>query len=1635
MNNPYFLDMHRRALAGTMYGTNGLVKVDVVDDEVKYILNTTGKMFPSMEEAFLEVAKTGATTFARITDSLETSSENLRGLGGWRSRLKEIRIQLSADTDLAKSLGVTDPSKLFFEVGSFKMPMGKKQTTKSVVDQIASGLIIPDDGAFNVIRMFEGTYGQNPVELSLDQISRILMATSGGAGGFIGTNELIKGLNAVDEFGRPIAADKIGSLFQKLGKRLKGFTALKDVSLAGDDLADMLSGFGVGGIKSKVLDESNVRVFNVAEELGLVARYMVSQGIVDQADTLTDDVLKQAFSIERLRGLDRYANYSEQQLSRISSELLDFYTGNGAITSLAEKIKNSKITSMADFSIAEKANLLEGKIKASYDGTSVINSRFINTMKNLMQKELDELSKGVADGSVGMEALARISELESQLQNLRSGNLEAITGRVSMNLMEGNNIVSRTIKAVFDSAGFRPSLKDYAILTTDVALKKEAAMMGQQSAINLVLQGEPSSLVYQDPLMPAFHYGLFDKDFEKAQEARTARIMQDYRAAVETGEIKQSLRRQIFKDAGMDIDGLPAVVRNQRARQRLFAQKLREAIESGTDVRTMPVLLNYLKAHTESQLQRFKDGMFQPALEDTFRFALDTEESFYAGRAAKGTQGARLGAGFVDITFKSLSGEDTTLQAVNFQIQGHKMLFGGDAASIFKHSLGGFDLDDKGIVMPRIFKDAGGKERLGSFIFRQPTGEAEFIFGKTNFGNVDTISAFLGENDYFGNAIDDLIKSTKTDTVEYKAYNILRDVLGGEKRQGIEERIQRIISTDPLDIATKVSGGQSAIEDAIIEVMKKASESGMYQYQTIDLARLFASRKSGDPAAGIALTKDVLDRLISSGVSTKEEKFLVEQYRDGVIRRAFIEEGAFGVDDSFRASIKNAVGESIYNSQLLGKQTSNEFLGELGRIMEAANMSNQRQLLTNIQAAIEVTYGNKARDAVKFSDSIGTYINRLTIAAAGTNQMQDILNASNLSAAAKKAITDRMTLAIAPSDVVDLIVNLGGNEGVGLERSAEVMRAFFENQYDREAAARAIAKITGLTEEKGISLVNAVGQQMIENKGALMADLRLTSLLNMSDSVSEAERKSLIAGIDQEILRQRLSGEDVSNFIGSFQRQYRESLIQRGLYDPRTGKFSTGVSQQILDDYNTVSSLGKGSYAQQQENLIAYLGLGEDSAYAPLSKAARQGRLAKEAVDAETGRLLSKTQTAFASEINMSADASQIADNILQRYATLLSDNESQLSSILGESEAVNEIFKGQKRLALMNIHDEIYALMHAAAANNAGVTMADIVDNMDFLTSSRYTHLRRIMNGVGFGQTENVLIDLFQGANDARRLKAMNKRGLTEQLLDQYDEMISVMKSSEETKNLLMDNFVRNIERIKTLQTDGKLSSELVSQAAAIYQFNYRGTEDFTALGLGAKDTQMIRNLIAASEARRRLDETGIGELLSFAKGGDAGDFAPTRILSSEDIDAATLVGDSAPELKNTATYKRITESWREGQLGEAFKNPVIRKSAYAALALVGASFIYQARKDRTQDEMTGPPLLPGGSAYEGMPQRQPQIPQPSMFSGYNQGTSYQINIEGSQEQIDSFSSVTGGSVNSTIYKGLPQLGRDPYSLLAGSF
>jgi hypothetical protein len=483
--------------------------------------------------------------------------------------------------------------------------------------------------------------------------------------------------------------------------------------------------------------------------------------------------------------------------------------------------------------------------------------------------------------------------------------------------------------------------------------------------------------------------------------------------------------------------------------------------------------------------------------------------------------------------------------------------------------------------------------------------------------------------------------------------------------------------------------------------------------------------------------------------------------------------------------------------------------------------------------------------------------------------------------------------------------------------------------------------------------------------------------------------------------------------------------------------FVQGTDQAIIDDFNRFDRMAKGSKDEVLTNLIDFMGLGAENKYGVLSRVAKVGLETKQALDAETARVGARATTSFVGEMNLSADAQQLSENILKSYISMLEEKSDDLNILTKNDDELSEFFKTKKSRTLMEINDKVYAMIYKAAEINEGVTVGQLADNMEFMMNSRYPRLRALMTAQIFGEKVNNIGEMFFGAQQSRRLRNAQRQGRSLDLVGSYNSMVDSMKADSATKKTILDQMIENHERFKRISVASTLSDESITAAAAIYEFSEK--KDYSMLELSQENERLVRDLIADSQAKRFIDESGIDELLSFGRSPAQG-LAPSNIddiLDPEQIRSITLgqqIGDDQGVV-NPSTYRRITDNWKDSKLYEAFGDPIVKRSSYALVGLIAASLLYSGARDRSQDDMSGPPLLPGGSSYEQMAQRQANLPDVSMFSSYNQGTSYSVNLEGSQDQIDSFSAVAGGNGSSTIYRGIPQLGRDPYPTLAGSF
>jgi hypothetical protein len=340
--------------------------------------------------------------------------------------------------------------------------------------------------------------------------------------------------------------------------------------------------------------------------------------------------------------------------------------------------------------------------------------------------------------------------------------------------------------------------------------------------------------------------------------------------------------------------------------------------------------------------------------------------------------------------------------------------------------------------------------------------------------------------------------------------------------------------------------------------------------------------------------------------------------------------------------------------------------------------------------------------------------------------------------------------------------------------------------------------------------------------------------------------------------------------------------------------------------------------------------------------------------------------------------------------------------------------------------------------------TVQDILDNMERLTNtSRFRRTRGyegLLSGTG---DENDIKNLVYGSQRARELKFLRKQENIESLANQLDDMIAQANamSPQDRADILRQS--RDVLESHVRMNTSRVSDD--HRLAAAFIAASESETGLAKMGLDEDTLLISRRILQFSNARRYLKDTGMEDILSYSGTGgiDLDDKGIDQDVRSRVLSGLTE-SDQEDDLTNLAQanrgkYKRLTDSWRDGKLGEAFDNPIIKKSAYAAVGLIAASFIYSGSKDRGEQEISGPPLLPGGSAYETLPQRTPQIPDASMFSGYKPGVGYSVHIEGSRNQIEAFGnsarSVAKGPINSTMSRGLPQLGRDPYSEVASSF
>lgn len=470
-------------------------------------------------------------------------------------------------------------------------------------------------------------------------------------------------------------------------------------------------------------------------------------------------------------------------------------------------------------------------------------------------------------------------------------------------------------------------------------------------------------------------------------------------------------------------------------------------------------------------------------------------------------------------------------------------------------------------------------------------------------------------------------------------------------------------------------------------------------------------------------------------------------------------------------------------------------------------------------------------------------------------------------------------------------------------------------------------------------------------------------------------------------------------------------MTNKNLSSILSGIGETVADQGMKDQISNVLSL---DYDQQIAFFQQNFSIDKDNAtfgiFERLSEANR--RASFDAFNAKAKRAagrMSMPQELISSYYETSQQSRDIASSILQRNSQNIEEF-SEILSRLREAEGAESIFESNIRLS--QISEGIFGDISAALELD-DVTKGDLFTSLDYMLSKDYNVRGGQLIGAAVSDDAIKIAEEMFSVSEARFLKyqAARKSDVADEIMRMYNG-----QTVADLRTFAKDT-------LNTVQSSGMNLNN--AQQAIVDALNVMAgrTDVVDAMEEGARRAAVANSVIA--NAKIRVETSEVRNALDL--------MAETGTVSRSGISAGSTLQDIVNEtLDNTAntgrqaTYKRMSKSLAE----DFISKPGFRKGLAAAALTIGASFIYSASKDRTQDDMSGPQSLPGGSAYEQMPRRSLQLPDVG-GQAYSQGATYNVSINGSYDNVQKFneaaSGLNNGNYSATMYNKIPNLGSNP--------
>ena len=535
---------------------------------------------------------------------------------------------------------------------------------------------------------------------------------------------------------------------------------------------------------------------------------------IDRVATLWDQATADA-------ALDRGAGTEAQKiLKAFKAKTKDIFDDQGGTLSKTSRPFLPLLEDHRNRDLQGRIGAMINGLEKSRDGQNMVTPTLLRDIKSAYEAQLQSMLRASSapgftnftrEQTQDIRALQKqVEAINKALQKVGKGDIIA---RINLGIGQFKGeayVVPDRIAANFTSdemGGMVP------YLIGDVTnVKKE---VGSSFARNILFDiGEEKSEVFSDPLMFLYHGDYFSQPnmIRTMQENATATIGKTQQF-MDSGVIPSEIMRNIEQEVSGLIGGnnlssslkfesglLDPLSRASHLRNKQEAQEIMNALQSGMDPRQIPQLVRRINDFYNGKVVRLKNGRADVVMPTANRFSLRTFESkLDEGRGFSPMQRIGIDPSTYGFTLTDPNASDQ-LNLVNFRIKGKSMLLAGEAAYKYQHSLGGFDLDDKGIPLMSTFVDRSGRKRLAFMTLRQPTSFQESLAMTADLTDTETVQMLFKGDSRFKQALTDstLLSNLGIDKNSEQYLNLTRMVSGKGGRvrdvdyDAIEDMIIRI---------------------------------------------------------------------------------------------------------------------------------------------------------------------------------------------------------------------------------------------------------------------------------------------------------------------------------------------------------------------------------------------------------------------------------------------------------------------------------------------------------------------------------------------------------------------------------------------------------------------------------------------------------------------------------------------------------------------------------------------------------------------------------------------------------------------------------------------------------------------------